>query len=166
VDFKNCVLIMTSNLGTKLIHKGTTLGFQKEGEAEKQSRIKDDVLTELKKGFNPEFLNRIDEVVVFHPLEMQHLIKIVDILIEEVNQRLSDRGIQLDVTPEVKSWLTKEGYEPAYGARPMRRAIQRSIGDPLSEELIKGRFKDAKRIKVVLKDNTLTFVEEEVMAGV
>jgi len=166
VDFKNCVLIMTSNLGTKLIHKGITLGFQKQGEGERQSRIKDDVLSELKKGFNPEFLNRIDEVVVFHPLEMQHLIKIVDILIEEVNQRLSDRGIQLEVTPEVKAWLTKEGYEPAYGARPMRRIIQRNIGDPLSEELIKGRFKDAKRIKVVLKDNALTFVEDEVMAGV
>jgi len=166
VDFKNCVLIMTSNLGTKLIHKGATLGFQKDADEEKRVRMKDDVLTELKKGFNPEFLNRIDEVVVFHPLEMQHLIKIVDILIEEVNQRLSDRGIQLDVTPEVKTWLTKEGYEPAYGARPMRRVIQKNIGDPLSEELLKGRFKDAKRIKVVLKDNMLTFVEDEVMAEV
>jgi ATP-dependent Clp protease ATP-binding subunit ClpC len=166
VDFKNCVLIMTSNLGTKLIHKGTALGFQKEGEEEKRGRMKEDVLSELKKGFNPEFLNRIDEVVVFHPLEKRHLIKIVDILIEEVNRRLTDRGIQLDVTPEVKAWLTQEGYEPAYGARPMRRIIQKSIGDPLSEELLKGRFKDAKRIKVVLKDNTLTFVEDEVLAGV
>jgi len=166
VDFKNCVLIMTSNLGTKMVHKGTSLGFQKEGEEEKRGRMKEDVLSELKKGFNPEFLNRIDEVVVFHPLEMRHLIKIVDILIEEVNQRLTDRGIQLDVTPEVKAWLTKEGYEPAYGARPMRRVIQKNIGDPLSEELIRGRFKDAKRIKVVLKDNALSFVEDEVMAGV
>ncbi|HTN43534.1 MAG TPA: ATP-dependent Clp protease ATP-binding subunit [Nitrospiria bacterium] len=166
VDFKNSVLIMTSNLGTKLIHKGATLGFQKDADEEKRVRMKDDVLTELKKGFNPEFLNRIDEVVVFHPLEMQHLIKIVDILIEEVNQRLADRGIQLDVTPEVKAWLTKEGYEPAYGARPMRRVIQKNIGDPLSEELLKGRFKDAKRIKVILKDNLLAFVEDEVMAEV
>jgi len=166
VDFKNCVLIMTSNLGTKLIHKGATLGFQKDADEEKRVRMKEDVLAELKKGFNPEFLNRIDEVVVFHPLEKQHLIKIADILIEEVNQRLSDRGIQLDVTPEVKSWLTKEGYEPAYGARPMRRVIQKNIGDPLSEELLKGRFKDAKRIKVILKDNMLAFVEDEVMAEV
>ncbi|HUK56934.1 MAG TPA: ATP-dependent Clp protease ATP-binding subunit [Nitrospiria bacterium] len=166
IDFKNSVLIMTSNLGTKLIHKGATLGFQKDADEEKRVRMKEDVLTELKKGFNPEFLNRIDEVVVFHPLEKQHLIKIVDILIEEVNQRLSDRGIQLDVTAEVKAWLTKEGYEPAYGARPMRRVIQKSIGDPLSEELLKGRFKDAKRIKVILKDNMLAFVEDEVMAEV
>lgn len=166
VDFKNCVLIMTSNLGSKLIHKGATLGFQKEGEEGKRSRMKEDVLAEMKKGFNPEFLNRIDEIVVFHPLEKRHLIKIVDILIEEVNRRLTDRGIQLEVTPEVKAWLTKEGYEPAYGARPMRRAIQKNIGDPLSEELIKGRFKDAKRIKVALKDDALTFVEDEVLAGV
>ncbi len=166
VDFKNCVLIMTSNLGTKLSHTGSTLGFQKEGEEAKRDRMKEDVLAELKKCFNPEFLNRIDEAVVFHPLEKRHLIKIVDILIEEVNQRLADRGIQLDVTPEVKAWLTQEGYEPAYGARPMRRAIQKNIGDPLSEELLKGRFKDTKRIKVGLKDNALTFVEDEVMAGV
>jgi ATP-dependent Clp protease ATP-binding subunit ClpC len=128
--------------------------------------MKDDILAELKKGFNPEFLNRIDEVVVFHPLEKRHLIKIVDFLIEEVNQRLADRGIQLEVTPEVKAWLTQEGYEPAYGARPMRRAIQKKIGDPLSEELIRGRFKDAKRIKVILKDDALTFVEDDVLAGV
>ena len=166
VDFKNCVLIMTSNLGTKLIYKGAALGFQKEGEEGRDLRMRDDVLSELKKAFNPEFLNRVDEIVVFHPLDKKHLVKIVDILIDEVNQRLADRGIQLEVTPEVKAWLTKEGYQPAYGARPMRRAVQKNIGDPLSEELLKGRFKDAKRIKVTLKDNQPTFVEEEVMAGV
>lgn len=166
VDFRNCVLIMTSNLGTKLISKGVALGFQKGGEESRQVRIKEDVLAELKKTFNPEFLNRIDEVVVFHSLEKRHLIRIVDLLIDEVNARLVDRGIQLEVTPEVKEWLTQEGYQPSYGARPMRRAVQKKIGDPLSEELLKGRFKDAKRVKVILKDNVPTFVEEEVMAGV
>lgn len=166
VDFKNCVLIMTSNLGTKLINKGATLGFQKEGEEGRQRRMKEDVLTELKKGFNPEFINRIDDIVVFHPLEKKHLVKIVDYLINELNKRLADRGIHLEVTPEVKAWLGNEGYEPEYGARPMRRAIQKNIGDPLSEEIIRGRFKDVKRVKVILKDNTPAFVEEEVMAGV
>ncbi len=166
VDFKNCILIMTSNIGTKLIHKAVSLGFQKAGEEGRQARIKEDVLGELKKAFNPEFLNRVDEVVVFHPLDKGHLIKIVDLLIEEVNQRLSDRGIQIEVAPEVKEWLAQEGYEPAYGARPMRRAIQKNIGDPLSEEIIRGRFKDTKRIKVTLKNNAPNFVEEEVMAGV
>lgn len=166
VDFKNCVLIMTSNLGTRMIHRGTSLGFQKDDAAVRNDRIKSDVMTELRKGFNPEFINRLDEVVVFHPLERKHLEKIVDILLAELNGRLSERGLSLELTPQAKEWLTKEGYEPAYGARPMRRAIQKHIGDPLSEEIIKGRFKDIKKIKVGLKDNALTFNEEEVMAGV
>jgi ATP-dependent Clp protease ATP-binding subunit ClpC len=128
--------------------------------------MKGDILSELKRAFNPEFLNRIDEIVVFHSLEKKHLVKIVDILIDEVNLRLALRAVQLEVSQEVKDWLIKEGYQPAYGARPMRRAVQRNIEDPLSEELIKGRFKDVKKIRVVLKGNVPVFVEEEAMAGV
>jgi ATP-dependent Clp protease ATP-binding subunit ClpC len=165
VDFKNTVVIMTSNLGTKLIQKGVSLGFQR-AESEQNRRIKDEVLAELRRSFSPEFLNRIDEVVVFHQLEKEHLISIVDILIKELNARLLERGVQLEVGDEVKQWLIKEGYQPLYGARPMRRAIQKSIGDPLSEELIKGRFKDARKIKVLLRDDAPAFVEEEAMAGV
>ncbi len=165
VDFKNTVVIMTSNLGTKLIQKGVSLGFQ-QAEAEQNRRIKDEVLAELRRAFSPEFLNRIDDVVVFHQLEKLHLVSIVDILIKELNARLLDKGIQLDVTDDVKQWLIKEGYQPLYGARPMRRTIQKSIGDPLSEELIRGRFKDSRKIKVVLKDETPAFIEEEVLAGV
>jgi ATP-dependent Clp protease ATP-binding subunit ClpC len=165
VDFKNTVVIMTSNLGTKLIQKGVSLGFQ-QAEAEQNRRIKDEVLAELRRAFSPEFLNRIDDVVVFHQLEKLHLVSIVDILIKELNVRLLEKGIQLDVTDDVKQWLIKEGYQPLYGARPMRRTIQKSIGDPLSEELIRGRFKDSRKIRVVLKDETPAFIEEEVLAGV
>jgi ATP-dependent Clp protease ATP-binding subunit ClpC len=165
VDFKNTVVIMTSNLGTKLIQKGVSLGFQ-QAEAEQNRKIKDDVLAELRRSFSPEFLNRIDDVVVFHQLEKLHLVSIVDILIKELNVRLLEKNIQLEVTDEVKQWLIKEGYQPLYGARPMRRTIQKSIGDPLSEELIRGRFKDSRKIKVVLKDETPAFIEEEVLAGV
>jgi ATP-dependent Clp protease ATP-binding subunit ClpC len=165
VDFKNTVVIMTSNLGTKLIQKGVSLGFQ-QAEAEQNRRIKDDVLAELRRSFSPEFLNRIDEVVVFHQLEKEHLFSIVDILIKELNARLLEKGVQLEITDDVKQWLIKEGYQPLYGARPMRRTIQKSIGDPLSEELIRGRFKDSRKIKVVLKDDTPAFIEEEVLAGV
>ncbi len=165
VDFKNTVVIMTSNLGTKLIQKGVSLGFQ-QAEAEQNRKIKDDVLAELRRSFSPEFLNRIDDVVVFHQLEKLHLVSIVDILIKELNVRLLEKGIQLEVTDEVKQWLIKEGYQPLYGARPMRRTIQKSIGDPLSEELIRGRFKDSRKIKVILKDETPAFIEEEVLAGV
>jgi len=166
VDFKNTVVIMTSNLGTKLIQKGVSLGFQRSEQSEHDRRMKDDVLAELRRAFSPEFLNRIDEVVVFHPLEKHHLMNIVDILIKELNGRLLERGVEIEVGDDVKEWLLHEGYQPLYGARPMRRAIQKNIGDPLSEELIKGRFKDARKIKVVLRDGSPLFVAEEAMAEV
>lgn len=166
VDFKNTVIIMTSNLGARLIDKGTSLGFQREHEKDALQRMKDDITGELKKTFNPEFLNRIDDTVIFHPLEKNHLLKIVEIRLEELSKRLAEQGIQIEVTSEVKKWLIKEGFQPTYGARPMRRAIQKNIEDPLSEEIIKGRFKDLKKIKVTMKDNIPSFVEEEEMAGV
>lgn len=166
VDFKNTVIIMTSNLGARLIDKGTSLGFRRGNEKDVIQRMKDDITGELKKTFNPEFLNRIDDMVIFHPLEKKHLLSIVEIRLEELSKRLAEQGIQIEVSPEVKKWLIKEGFQPTYGARPMRRAIQKAIENPLSEEIIRGRFKDLKKIKVVLKDNTPSFVEEEEMAGV
>ncbi|TKB89403.1 MAG: ATP-dependent Clp protease ATP-binding subunit [Nitrospira sp.] len=165
IDFKNTVVIMTSNIGTKMIQKGVSLGFQStEGEAAR--RKKEEVLGELRKSFSPEFLNRIDEIVIFHQLEKEQLYSILDILLRELNLRLLDKGIEIDVDDEVKQWLIKEGYEPLYGARPMRRAIQRAIGDPLSDELIRGRFKESRKVKVVLRDGAPTFIEQEAMAGV
>ncbi|MBS0181637.1 MAG: ATP-dependent Clp protease ATP-binding subunit [Nitrospira sp.] len=165
IDFKNTVVIMTSNIGTKMIQKGVSLGFQStEGEAAR--RKKEEVLGELRKSFSPEFLNRIDEIVIFHQLEKEQLYSILDILLRELNLRLMDKGIEIEVDDEVKQWLIKEGYEPLYGARPMRRAIQRAIGDPLSDELIRGRFKESRKVKVVLRDGAPTFIEQEALAGV
>ncbi|WHZ21537.1 MAG: ATP-dependent Clp protease, ATP-binding subunit ClpC [Nitrospira sp.] len=166
VDFKNTVVIMTSNIGTKLIQKGVSLGFQSDEKDGQQLRRKDEVMGELRRSFSPEFLNRIDEIVVFHSLEKEHLINILDILLRELNLRLIEKNVTIEVDDEVKQWLIKEGYEPLYGARPMRRIIQRAIGDPLSEELIKGRFKDNRKIKVVLRDGAPAFIEQEAMAGV
>ncbi|MCE7977655.1 MAG: ATP-dependent Clp protease ATP-binding subunit, partial [Nitrospira sp. NTP1] len=166
VDFKNTVVIMTSNIGTKLIQKGVSLGFQNDEKSGQALRKKDEVMGELRRSFSPEFLNRIDEIVVFHSLEKEHLIHILDILLHELNLRLIDKSVSIEVDDEVKQWLIKEGYEPLYGARPMRRIIQRAIGDPLSEELIKGRFKDNRKIKVVLRDGAPAFIEQEAMAGV
>ncbi|MDA2910442.1 ATP-dependent Clp protease ATP-binding subunit [Nitrospiraceae bacterium AH_259_D15_M11_P09] len=166
IDFKNTLVIMTSNLGTKLIQKGVSLGFQRTEQADHNKRMKDEVLAELRRAFSPEFLNRIDEVVVFHQLEKEHLLSIIDILVKELNARLLERGVQLEVGDDVKHWLIKEGYQPMYGARPMRRTIERRIGDPLSEELIRGRFKDVRKIKVVLQDDSPLFVEEEALAEV
>jgi ATP-dependent Clp protease ATP-binding subunit ClpC len=166
VDFKNTILVMTSNVGTRFIQKGVSLGFQKEEGEDSQKRIKEEVLAELKRTFSPEFLNRIDELVVFHPLDKTHLFTIVDIIIKDLNARLGERGVHLLIDDEVKQWLIDEGYQAQYGARPLRRTIQKLLGDPLSEELLKGRFKESTTIKVVLRDNAPTFVEEEAMAGV
>jgi ATP-dependent Clp protease ATP-binding subunit ClpC len=124
--------------------------------------MKENVISELKRSFNPEFLNRIDEVVVFHPLTNAHLIQIVDMLVAELNaQIISDRSIQLTVTQDVKEWLIRENFQPTYGARPMRRAIQKYVADPLSEDILRGRFKDVHRVTVVLKNGSVEFQEEE-----
>lgn len=165
VDFRNTVLIMTSNIGARLIDKGTSFGFQKASETDLFKKMKEDIGGELKRTFNPEFLNRLDDTVIFHPLNKKHLLKIVDKFIEELNAQLTEKGITLDVTQEVKKWLIKEGYQPSYGARPMRRVIQKNIGDKLSEKIIMGYFKDTRKIKVILKEDTPDFVEDEVMAG-
>ena len=162
VDFRNTVIIMTSNLGARMIDKDTALGFQKDSSKNQYDKMKDNVTSELKRSFNPEFLNRIDEVVVFHPLTKEHLVKIIDMLVEELNnQMMVDRSIQLDVSQEVKEWLIQENFQPTYGARPMRRAVQKYLADPLSEEILRGRFKDIHKVLVSLKNGAVEFQEEE-----
>lgn len=168
IDFKNTVVIMTSNIGTKLLQKDVALGFQQEGQELTRKRKKDGVLEELRKTFSPEFLNRVDEVLVFHSLEKEHLYQIIDIQLHEIYARLREQNLELDIPEDVKNFLIQEGYEPQYGARPMRRAIQKHLSDPLSDELIKGRFRDARKIKVTLRNDVLEFleVEEEALASV
>ncbi|MDI6744633.1 MAG: ATP-dependent Clp protease ATP-binding subunit [Thermodesulfovibrionales bacterium] len=161
VDFKNAVIIMTSNIGARIIEKATPLGFQRTKSDDVYQKIKDNVLVELKKAFNPEFLNRVDEIVVFHPLEKEHLFSIIDMLINETNKQLLEQDIVVEIDYAVKEWLVKTYYQPNYGARPMRRAMQKEIEDPLSEELLKGRFKGTHKIKVVLESGIPTFVEAE-----
>lgn len=166
VDFKNTVLIMTSNLGARAIEKEGSLGFQRGGGEVRETFIKNTIHDDLKRTFNPEFLNRVDEIVVFHPLNETQLETIVDLRIQELNKRLEPKGIVLEVTPEVKKWLVKEGYEANYGARPMRRAIQRHLEDRLSEKVIAGLVHADKKIKVVLREGQPVFIEEESMAAV
>ncbi len=161
VDFRNTIIIMTSNLGARIIEKATPLGFYQATSEDAYIKMKDNVLGELKKTFNPEFLNRVDEIVVFHPLEKEHLLSIINFLIAETNKKLSEHALTIDVEPEVKEWLINKYYQPAYGARPMRRAISREIENPLSEELIKGRFKNTSVIKVTLQEDKAEFVEAE-----
>jgi ATP-dependent Clp protease ATP-binding subunit ClpC len=168
VNFKNTIIIMTSNIGARLIEKSTPLGFHKKEAKDIYSKIKDSVFDELKKTFNPEFLNRVDDIVVFHPLEEHHLLAIIDLLIAETNKKLSEYGFVIAVSEEVKHWILNKYYQPTYGARPMRRAITKEIEDPLSEEILKGRFKGSSIIKVELRNNAIEFEEipEEITTAV
>ncbi|HMK61791.1 MAG TPA: ATP-dependent Clp protease ATP-binding subunit [Dissulfurispiraceae bacterium] len=168
VDFRNTIIIMTSNLGARIIEKATPLGFYRSTGENMYGKMRDNVLSELKKTFNPEFLNRVDEIVVFHTLEKMHLLSIIDLLVDETNRKLLEHSLTLNVSPEVKEWLLNKYYQPVYGARPMRRAIYKEIEDPLSDELLKGRFKEIAVVNVELKDGSVQFVEapDSVLASI
>jgi ATP-dependent Clp protease ATP-binding subunit ClpC len=161
VDFKNVVLIMTSNLSARVIEKNTAIGFQKDTEEVTFSKMKESVMNELKKTFNPEFLNRIDESVMFHPLNMDHIKQIVDIMLRRLNQQMGERGITLEIDDSAKEWLATQGYDPAYGARPLRRAIQRHIEDPLSEEVLRGEFPQGGVVEIKLAGEELVFLAKQ-----
>ena len=151
VDFKNVVLIMTSNIGARYIQKGTPLGFsQTNNEEQSYNDMKDKVTSELKKTFRPEFLNRIDDVIVFHELTRAEITLIVDLMIARLRVQVKERHLDLELTGSAKELLVDEGYDPSSGARPLRRAIQRLIEDPLSEAVLSGQFKDG---QTVLVDN-------------
>ncbi|MEO1182767.1 MAG: AAA family ATPase, partial [Cyanobacteria bacterium J06636_28] len=145
VDFKNTLLILTSNIGSKVIEKGGGgLGFElEEDAAESQyNRIRSLVNEELKQYFRPEFLNRLDEIIVFRQLTKPEVKEISDILLKEVFGRLTEQGITLEVTDKFKERLVEEGYNPSYGARPLRRAIMRLLEDTLAEEILSSRLKE------------------------
>jgi ATP-dependent Clp protease ATP-binding subunit ClpC len=142
VDFKNTVIIMTTNLGTRDISKGLRMGFTREGDAAgTYERMKNKVQEELKQHFRPEFLNRVDDVVVFHQLTEDEIVEIVDLMIAKVDERLKDRDMGLELRPTAKALLAQRGYDPVLGARPLRRTIQRSIEDMLSEKILFGELR-------------------------
>jgi ATP-dependent Clp protease ATP-binding subunit ClpC len=155
VNFKDTVVIMTSNLGTQEFQR-QAIGFSRQEKSEQQ-RLKSAVDDELKRTFRPEFLNRIDDIIIFQPLTEEQLKKIVDLLIAEVEKRLADRNIKLELDDGAKAWLLKEGYEPAYGARPLRRAIQRYVENPLSSRILQGEIKDGETVVVGVSDDVLNF---------
>jgi ATP-dependent Clp protease ATP-binding subunit ClpC len=155
VNFKDTVVIMTSNLGTQEFQR-QAIGFSRQEKSEQQ-RLKSAVESELKRTFRPEFLNRVDDIIIFQPLTEEQLKKIVDLLILEVEKRLADRNIKLELYDEAKAWLLKEGYEPAYGARPLRRAIQRYVENPLSSRILQGEIKDGETAVVGVSGDVLNF---------
>jgi ATP-dependent Clp protease ATP-binding subunit ClpC len=145
VDFRNAVIVMTSNVGAELIRKGTTIGFAARGDEAKSredayERMKEKLLSELKKTFRPEFLNRVDGVVVFHSLTKEHIRKIVDLMLAQVSKQLGEKEIKLEVTDAAKDLLGEKGYDEVFGARPLRRIIQDMVEDKLSESFLRGNF--------------------------
>ncbi len=161
VDFKNVVLIMTSNLSARTIEKNTAIGFQQGDDQSTFDKMKSNVMTELKRTFNPEFLNRIDEVVMFHPLAMTHMTEIIDIMLQRLNEQMVEQGLSLEIDDNAKVWLAEQGFDPAYGARPLRRALRRLIEDPLSEEVLRGEFANGGVVQIKLAGEELAFVAKQ-----
>jgi len=148
VDFRNTVVIMTANVGANLI-KNTSLGFRPtEDDGRSYEAMKDKVMDEVKRTFRPEFLNRVDEMVVFHALTREDLNSIVSLMLREVGQRLRGHGLEIEVTPEAKAVLADKGYDPAFGARPLRRTIQRMVEDRLAEMMLEGEFEEGGNVLV------------------
>jgi ATP-dependent Clp protease ATP-binding subunit ClpC len=156
VDFKNTVLIMTSNLGTADLRKAA-IGFQKSSQAVTYERMKDRVSEALKQHFRPEFLNRIDETIVFHELSTEEVTQIVDLMVRRVREQLESQGLALELTPAAKALLAKKGYDPTLGARPLRRAIQREVEDPLSERILWKEFRAGETVIVDAEDEKVVF---------
>jgi len=160
VDFRNSIIVMTSNVGAELIRKGTTIGFvarsdETKSQEEAYERMKEKLLGELKKTFRPEFLNRIDGVVVFHPLTKEHIRKIVDLMLVTVTQQLAEKGVKLEVTEAAKDFLGEKGYDEVFGARPLRRVIQDMVENKLSEELLRGKFQPGGTAVVDLEEEEI-----------
>jgi ATP-dependent Clp protease ATP-binding subunit ClpC len=161
VDFRNAILILTSNVGADLINRETSLGFglsrdDAKSDAEKHERMKDKVVSELKRTFRPEFLNRVDGTMVFHALNREEIKQIVDLELDKVRERLVEQQVTLEVTAETKGYLADEGYDPHFGARPLRRVIQNRVEDVLSEGILAGKFQLGDTVLVDYQDDQIT----------
>jgi len=152
VDFRNVILIMTSNIGADLIKNQAGFGFGKRTEEANYEKMKEMLSKEIERHFRPEFLNRLDSQIVFHALTREDLQTIVEYELNKVFKRLLEHGLHLDLDSAAKEFLIDKGYNPEYGARPLRRAIERYIEDPLSEGLLRGEFKDKNLIKIKVQD--------------
>jgi ATP-dependent Clp protease ATP-binding subunit ClpB len=150
VDFRNTVIIMTSNLGSEYL---TGLGEDQDVDA-----VRTEVMDVVKASFRPEFLNRVDEVILFHRLKKKDMGAIVKIQLKRLEKLLADRKITLDFDTDALNWLADKGYDPAYGARPLKRVIQRFVQDPVAEKILQGDIRDGQRVKVVQTSDRLNFI--------
>ena len=159
VDFKNCVVVMTSNAGAHTIGRQRAVGFGSAFDDERSyEAMKESIMGEVKKIFRPEFINRVDEIIVFHSLEQEHIDKIAMLMMDNVARRLKERGIDLEITPEAARTVARAGYDLQYGARPLRRAIQRLVEDALSEEILTGEIQTGEKVRVLPDGDKLEFV--------
>jgi ATP-dependent Clp protease ATP-binding subunit ClpC len=159
VNFKNTIIIMTSNVGSENLKAVSRIGFSSEDSSAslEEGNYRETVMNALKKSFRPEFLNRIDETIVFNPLTIKDIEKIVDIQLKLIEKRLSERNISIVLDQSAKDYLVKEGFSSEFGARPLKRLIQRVILDNLADKIIKGEVKDGGKVKINFKANSLTF---------
>ena len=165
VDFRNTIILLTSNVGSETIRKQTTIGFTAASEGMGYERMREKILDDAKKVFRPEFLNRLDDVIVFRSLNKPDLIQILELEVKKVMERLKGRNIQLQLDDKAKDFLVEKGYDPIYGARPMRRSVERYLEDPLAEEILKGHLHDNDPIQVTVEGDKLVFQQTAAAEG-
>jgi ATP-dependent Clp protease ATP-binding subunit ClpC len=166
VDFRNSVLIMTSNLGTEFVRRSGSLGFLKNRDDSDERLEHEKIEKALKSTFRPEFLNRIDEIITFSPLSLEEMTRIVNLNMKEVAERLKERGLSVELTQAACEWLAKEGFDPAFGARPLKRALQKYVESPLSISLLSGAFNHSDTIVVDVDESTDKLVFRQVSEGI
>ena len=157
VDFRNTIIILTSNIGAEYLVN------QKEGED--TDAMRDLVMAEVRQKFRPEFLNRLDDIILFHRLQRADMGKIVDIQVGRLQKLLADRKIKIELDDKARTWLANRGYDPAYGARPLKRVIQRNVQDPLAEQILAGRVKDGDTVRVGVREGEIALNGEPVKAA-
>jgi ATP-dependent Clp protease ATP-binding subunit ClpC len=165
VDFRNTIVLLTSNVGAEAIRKQTSIGFTPSSEEGNYEKMRDKILEESKKAFRPEFLNRLDDIIVFRSLTRADLIEILGLEVAKVMERLKAKNIQLILEDKAKEFLVEKGYDPTYGARPMRRAVERYLEDPLAEEILRGKFHDKGPIIVTVEQDKLAFSQPATAEG-
>ena len=165
VNFRNTIILMTSNVGSDTIRKQSTLGFSPISDENSYEKMRDKIMDEAKKTFRPEFLNRLDDIIVFRALTKPDLVQILDLEVTKVIQRLKARNIVVQLDEQAKDFLVSKGYDPLYGARPMRRAVERSLEDPLAEEILKGIFHEGEPVLVTVETDRLVFSQKAAAEG-
>jgi ATP-dependent Clp protease ATP-binding subunit ClpC len=157
VNFRNTVILMTSNVGAETLRKNTSMGFGPISDENSYERMREKTMDEAKRAFRPEFLNRLDDVIVFRPLTKPELVEILDMEVRKVMERLKHKNLKLVLDQQATDLLVEKGYDPQYGARPMRRSVERFLEDPLAEEILKGKLVEGEPVQVTVADGKLIF---------